>query len=102
MVARSIGNLRFVTLAFEILLGHNPDPVSLAAMGAWLNRGGSPAALVRTLEHSPEFLGLEVDAAFRTILHREADPAARNAFIKFLARGGTVARMDAILASLAG
>jgi uncharacterized repeat protein (TIGR01451 family) len=101
-IARSIGNLRFATLAFRSLLGRNPDPVGLAAMGAWLNRGGSRTALVRALQRSPEFLGLEVDAAFRTLLHREADPAARNAFIQFLARGGTVARMDAILAGMAG
>jgi uncharacterized repeat protein (TIGR01451 family) len=102
MVARSIGNLRFVTLAFETLLGHDPDPVSLAAMGAWLNRGGSRVTFLRALEHSPEFLGLEVDAAFSTILHRAADPATRNAFIQFLAHGGTVARMDAILPRLPG
>jgi hypothetical protein len=92
-------NRFFVDQVFRDLLGRPADPPGLAFWSGLLDQGVvSPTQVALAVENSPEYLGDEVDAAFRALLHRPVDAASRSSGAAFLAAGGTVPQLDAVLA----
>jgi PhoPQ-activated pathogenicity-related protein len=93
-------NQVFIIQLFRDLLLRDVDAPSLNFFTAQLDSGAlSRQRVVTLLINSPEYHALEVQQAFQSFLHRVADPASVAGFSNFLAQGGTVEQLDAILAS---
>jgi hypothetical protein len=94
----SSANQRFVTQAYQSLLGRTPDANGLAHWTAQLDKGVSRSAVVLQIEQSQEYLGDEVQAIYAKLLQRQADSTGLNAFTTFLESGGTVQQVEAAIA----
>jgi hypothetical protein len=93
-------NQRFVAQAYLDLLGRTVDPSGLQFWGGLLDGGiANRLQVVQGIEDSLEFRIVEVNHAYQQILGRQADPLGLNAFVQFLANGGTVEQLKAMLAS---
>jgi hypothetical protein len=93
-------NQRFVAQLYVDLLNRTVDPNGLALFGGLLDAGiFSRTQVVQSIESSPEYRVVQVNTAYQAILNRQADPAGLNAFVNFLAHGGTVEQMKEILLS---
>ena len=68
-------------------------------MGTPLSAGVSRQQVVYEIEHSTsnEYYTDEVQAAYQQFLHRAADPTGLSAAVNFLAAGGTIEQVDAVL-----
>jgi hypothetical protein len=100
---RGTANQRFVSEVYRDLLGRKVDASGLAAWSALLDSGTSQFQVVRLIQTDPyhEFLFREVDQLYRQYLHRASDPGGANSAVQFLAQGGTVEQLAAILATSA-
>jgi uncharacterized protein (TIGR03118 family) len=97
-VAVGTDNQRFVNQVYRDLLGRQADGGGLAFASALLDQGTARFAVVLGIEHSPEYRAREVQAAYQLLLNRPAEQGAVNLFSQFLANGGTVEQLDAMLA----
>jgi Domain of unknown function (DUF4214) len=98
---RGTPNERFISEMYRDLLGRPVDAGGLANWSGLLDQGVSRLQVVTLIEHDPghEFFGVEVTDAYQQFLHRDPDSSGLPAFVNFLAAGGTVEQMDALLAS---
>jgi hypothetical protein len=90
-------NQRFVSEVFQALLGRDADAESLSALAGALDQGFSRLQFVLSVEHSPEYYAHTVDAMYRSILGRPADPTGLQGGALFLAAGGSQDELRAIL-----
>jgi parallel beta-helix repeat protein len=88
----------YVASLYGILLDREPD-ASAPGWVAQLDAGAAPAAVVRLIQGSREYRGLQVAGLYRRYLHRDADPGAQG-WIDLLAAGWTTERVaQAVLSS---
>ena len=92
-------NQRFLSNVYLDLLNRPIDAASLNTWGAMLDAGVSRTNVVLAIENDPghEFLHVEVNDAFLQYLKRDADVSGTTSFTNFLAGGGTVEQMDALI-----
>ena len=95
--ANLTGNQRFVSEAFQVLLGRNPDANSLSTFAAFLDQGFSRLQFVIALQHTPEYYVHTVNDLYQSILGRAADPGSLQAGALFLAAGGSQDELKALL-----
>jgi hypothetical protein len=100
---RFTGNAAFVEALFRDFLHRVGDPNNPNDAGAFvnfLNSGTLTDAQVATaVSHSPEALGIVVNALFARLLNRTADSGGLAAFVAFLQGGGTVEQVIALIVS---
>jgi hypothetical protein len=65
---------------------------------AQLQEGVSRGQVVLAIESSPEYRALQVQGLYRSLLKRAADPGGLASSIAFLAAGGTVEQLGAVIA----
>src|SRR5262249_13926560 len=76
------------------------DPSGLQFWGGLLDSSvANRFQVVQGIEDSLEFRIVEVNHAYQQILGRQADPVGLNTFVQFLANGGAVEQLKAMLAS---
>jgi hypothetical protein len=95
-------NQKMVNDLFEDLLGSDADAAGLNAWTAQLNGGvpvGQVALNIMFEPTSREFLNRLANQAYLEMLNRAADPAGLMASVTFLASGGKLEVLQAILAS---
>jgi hypothetical protein len=91
-------NQSFVDQVFRDLLGRGADAGAQAFFGDALDQGTMQRQQVsQFIEGSTEFRSRQIDALFATLLHRSPDAAGRQAFLAFLAAGGTGEQIEAII-----
>src|SRR5262249_47794046 len=91
-------NARFVAALYRDLLGREPDAGGLAHFSGLLDRNAATRAqIVRLIENSPEYRTRVIRNLYQTLLGRDADPAGLSLFLGFLASGGTITQIRAIL-----
>jgi hypothetical protein len=105
---RGTANQRFLSEVYRDLLHRAIDPSGLASWGALLDKPGvSRTDVVLAIEQDSghEFLQVEVKDAYLQYLHRAlntSDPseaAALNSDLAFLAGGGSLEQLDALIVS---
>src|SRR5262249_21364028 len=87
------GNAPFVEALYLDFLHRTADLSNPNGAGGWvaaLDQGMHAAAVANGIAHSPEALGVDVDALYQRFLGRAADPAGRAAFVGYLQAGGTL------------
>jgi uncharacterized protein (TIGR03118 family) len=94
-------NQRYMAQVYLDLLGRPVDPTGLDYWTAQMQSQQSPLQIARAIEGSSEYRSNQVQAAYSSLLKRNADPTGLAAAQGFLAAGGTVPEMDAILAGSA-
>ncbi len=79
----------FVRAAYEDFLGRGPSTGELAHWSARVGSAGARAAFVRSLAHSPEWVGALVDAAYRDALDRAPDAPGRRHWVDRIIHGAS-------------
>jgi hypothetical protein len=91
-------NHRYVAQLYQDLLGRNVDPSGLAFFGGLLDAGTQTRTqVVQAIQNSQERLIVVVNGTFQRLLKRPADAVGLNAFVTFLANGGTAPQLEAVL-----
>jgi hypothetical protein len=72
-------NQSFVTTLYATVLGRSPDPAGLASWLQRLQSGTTRDQAIVTFLYSSEAYLRYIDGAYRTILHRPADPSGQQA-----------------------
>jgi kelch-like protein 17 (actinfilin)/kelch-like protein 20 len=91
---------RFVTQAYQDLLGRDPEPAGLAYWGGLVITGTKRSDVVLGIEGSAEYRDRLVREMYGSLLRREADPAGLSYFMGQLAGGATAVQVRTdILAS---
>ena len=86
---------RFVAQAYLDLLQRTAEPGGLSYWSGLIDQGqATRAQVVSGIEASPEYRGIEVQGFFGLLLNRAATPDELNAYVSFLARGGTVEQAE--------
>jgi uncharacterized delta-60 repeat protein len=88
---------RFVASVYEDLLGRPAEAAGLASWAGLIDRGISRFDVVRAIENSPEYRVAEVRQAYEMILQRLPDGSGLNTWTLFLAQGGTLVQLEALL-----
>lgn len=92
-------NFTFVTQAYRDLLHREADPAGLANFTSLLDNGVATRVQVALgMQASTEFQTDEVEAQYGAFLHRNADAGGLLRYSSFLAAGGTIEQVEAILA----
>ena len=96
---RGTPDQRFVLEVYRDLLKRKVDPAGLSAWTGLLDAGVSRFAVVRAIEISPsnEYRMVEAETVYRQYLHRDPDPSGLQRSVQFLAAGGTVEQLAALL-----
>jgi uncharacterized protein GlcG (DUF336 family) len=95
----SANNALFVTRVYQSLLNRSPEPAVQAATASALNRSAlSRIQEANNILASLEYRTIEVTRLYQQYLHRVPDLGGLNSGIGFLAGGGTVEQLAAILA----
>jgi hypothetical protein len=92
-------NQRFLIQVYNDLLRRTIDPIGLNAFDNQLEAGVSRVTVIQEIEHSPEFLGDEVQQLYHHYLGRAADATGLAGFSTFLTSGGTLEQAAAFLVS---
>ena len=92
-------NQRFVIQAYNDLLRRTVDAAGLAFWDIQLEGGASRASVVQQIEHSPEFLGIEVKQLFQHYLGRTPDAAGASFFSNLLSSGTTLEQAAGMIVS---
>ncbi len=95
---RGTPNQLFVSELYTDLLGRRVDAGGLAFWSGFLDRGGARAQEIATFQTSLEYREVVVNAAYRLILHRDADIDGKVFFANTLLHGVTVEQLQAVLA----
>ena len=90
-------NQRFVAQLYLDLLNRPVDQSGLQTWSNLLDKGQSRFQVIRLIQSSPEYRGLQVRQLSQEILGREADAAGLQTHVNFLSRGGTVRQLRGLL-----
>src|SRR5262249_15080786 len=91
-------NSRWVAQAYRDILGREADPSGLATFTRILDQGQATRTQVAAfLLSSPEYRAKALTDIYRAILKREPDAGGLNSFLGFLASGGTLNQVRALL-----
>src|SRR5262249_58219015 len=82
---------------YQDMLPRRAEPAGLAAWEAHLNQGLSRAQVVEAIMATPEGLVNQVTDLYRNVLHRLPDPSGVQTYTTFLAQGGTLTHLQALL-----
>lgn len=88
----------FLGTMYEDMLGRPIDQTGLAAWTAFLNAGGTRAALTNAIAQSLEFRTFLVQNTYQTLLYRSADVTGLKAWTDALAAGTTQQALTAFFA----
>jgi hypothetical protein len=94
-------NQKWVSQFYLDLLHRPADPSGLMNWSTLLDQGVSRTQIALDIEASQEYLTDVVEGVYNTYLHRTADSFGLNAFVNYLAGGGTVEGLQAIIAGSA-
>lgn len=92
-------NQRFVAQVYLDLLGRFVEQSALTFWSGQIDQGASRSQVVLSIEldGSNEFRTLEVENLYQRYLQRQADPGGLASSVSFLASGGTIQQLAAIL-----
>jgi hypothetical protein len=90
-------NQKWVSQVYLDLLHRPVDPSGLANWSGLVNQGVSRTQVVLDIEASPEYLTDVVENLYQRYLGRLADPVGLTDSVAFLAAGGTVEGLSAII-----
>jgi uncharacterized protein (TIGR03118 family) len=91
----------FVAQLYRDLLHREADSGGLTFWTAMLGQNISRSQVALGIENTTEYRTVQVQAAYSLLLHRAADAGGLSGSINFLAAGGTVEQLEAILAGSA-
>jgi photosystem II stability/assembly factor-like uncharacterized protein len=99
VVVVEVGSLdqRFVNHAYQVLLGRNADLPGLLFWSQLVGQGVSRSTVGLGIERSAEFLVREVNALYELFLRRPADPLGLTSYASYIAAGGSLENVIAIL-----
>jgi hypothetical protein len=97
IVPQGTPNQVYVRSLFGTLLQRSVDTATLAAASGLLDQGFSRTTLVQSIENSAEYRGDLVQSLYQRFLHRAADAPGVQSGVAFLAAGGTVEQLQALL-----
>jgi fibronectin type 3 domain-containing protein len=86
---------RFVTAAYQDILGRPPDPAGLAGWTRALDQGLSAAQLAQLLSHSPEYYTNFVTAAYQRYLGRDPEAAGLAGWVNLMENGLSDEQLEA-------
>jgi autotransporter-associated beta strand protein len=94
-------NVAFLQNLYPVLLGRTLDEAGLEAWGGQLAAGVAASVVVFEIETcgTQEYQTLEIDQAYKTLLHRSPDPIGLQAGLVYLAQFGLAAEYSFIAAS---
>lgn len=99
VVPVEIGSLdqRFVNHAYQALLHRNAELPGLLFWSQLVEQGVARSTVALGIEQSAEFIVGEVNALYVLFLHRAADPVGLTSYASYIATGGAIENVLAIL-----
>jgi streptogramin lyase len=97
IMAGPTANERYIERLYADLLHRAADPAGLSAWIGVLNRGVARTQVAFAFEQSTEYRTDEVEALYNQLLGRAADPGGLAVSLNFLAAGGSIKRLEAVL-----
>jgi hypothetical protein len=95
-------NQRFVAQLYRDLLQRDPDTIGLAYFTGQLDRGAFDRVQVASaFESSQEYRTLQVQNIYHGLLGRDVDTSGLQTSLQFLAKGGTVEQLKAVISGSA-